>query len=98
MVSTERHDKRLCRMVLNCQCWCPECKDKEHDPATDQVVALVNESRKRPRGVSDEVRLAGIREVFAAARTWHEATNLWSVEADLTWLLERAEEASRAAE
>jgi hypothetical protein len=43
------------------------------------------------RTLTDEHRIAMIREALDAARgDWHEVTNLWSVCADLDWLLERA--------
>lgn len=29
----ERHDKRLCRYDLNCNCWCGNCNHKRHNPA-----------------------------------------------------------------
>jgi hypothetical protein len=42
--------------------------------------------------MSDQTRLAGIREVIRAANgDWHEATALWSVGADLDWLLSRVD-------
>jgi len=43
------------------------------------------------RRLSDADRIAGLREVIEAANgDWHEATNLWSVCADLDWLLAAA--------
>jgi hypothetical protein len=44
------------------------------------------------RTLTDAERIVSIREVIeAACGDWHEATALWSVQADINWLLERAE-------
>lgn len=44
------------------------------------------------RRATTEERLAGLREVITAANgNWEEAVKLWSVQADLDWLLARAE-------
>ncbi len=43
------------------------------------------------RTLTDAERIASIREVIQAANgDWHEATALWSIGADLNWLLDRA--------
>lgn len=48
---------------------------------------------KRP--TDDATRIAGLREATTAAHgDWHETTALWSVQADLHWLLTRAEAVS----
>jgi hypothetical protein len=46
------------------------------------------------RTPTDAERLASIREALTAAHgDWHELTNLWSIQADLSWLLANAERA-----
>jgi hypothetical protein len=49
------------------------------------------------RSTDDATRLAGIREALTAANgDWQNIVALWSINADLTWLLEQAERAARA--
>lgn len=43
------------------------------------------------RSPTNAERIAGLREVIRAANgNWHDATALYSVQDDLTWLLARA--------
>lgn len=79
----------------------------EHDRCPDKLaVAVEAEAHAAAQRVgtkatpnrfghpTDVERLASIREAITAANgDWHMLTNLWSIEADLHWLLVQAEKA-----
>jgi len=55
--------------------------------------------KRRKRTPTTEERLAGLREVIRAANgDWHEATLLYSVQGDISWLLSEAEARAAAAD